>query len=89
MGCEVKIETFDGLESLDIPAGTQPGSRLRIKGRGMPRLRGKGNGDMNILVKVGVTKNPSAKERELLEKLAKEMNVSVKNKEGFFEKLIK
>ena len=55
----------------------------------MPRLRGKGNGDMNILVKVGVTKNPSAKERELLEKLAKEMNVSVKNKEGFFEKLIK
>ena len=89
LGCEVKIETFDGLESLDIPAGTQPGSRLRIKGRGMPRLRGKGNGDMNILVKVGVTKNPSAKERELLEKLAKEMNVSVKNKEGFFEKLIK
>lgn len=89
LGCEVKIETFDGSETLDIPAGTQPGSRLRIKGRGMPRLRGKGNGDMNILVKVGVTKNPSAKERELLEKLAKEMNVSVKNKEGFFEKLIK
>jgi len=56
LGCEVKIETFDGSETLDIPAGTQPGSKLRIKGRGMPRLRGKGNGDMNILVRVSISK---------------------------------
>ena len=84
LGCEVKIETFDGFETLDIPAGTQPGSKLRIKGRGMPRLRGKGSGDMNILVKVTISKDPSAKERELLEQIAKEMKVTVKNKEGFF-----
>lgn len=86
LGCEVKIETFDGFETLDIPAGTQPGSKLRIKGRGMPRLRGKGSGDMNILVKVTISKDPSAKERELLEQIAKEMKVTVKNKEGFFDK---
>ena len=87
LGCEVKIETFDGSETLDIPAGTQPGSKLRIKGRGMPRLRGKGNGDMNILVRVSISKDPSAKERELLEHIAKEMKVPVKNKEGFFDKI--
>ncbi|MGD9666177.1 MAG: molecular chaperone DnaJ [Synergistaceae bacterium] len=87
LGCEVKIETFDGFETLDIPAGTQPGSKLRIKGRGMPRLRGKGSGDMNILVKVTISKDPSAKERELLEQIAKEMKVDVKNKEGFFDKI--
>ena len=87
LGCEVKIETFDGFEKLDIPAGTQPGSKLRIKGRGMPRLRGKGSGDMNILVKVSISKDPSAKERELLEQIAKEMKVPVKNKEGFFDKI--
>ncbi|MDD3962968.1 MAG: molecular chaperone DnaJ [Synergistaceae bacterium] len=87
LGCEVKIETFDGFETLDIPAGTQPGSKLRIKGRGMPRLRGKGSGDMNILVKVTISKEPSAKERELLEQIAKEMKVTVKNKEGFFDKI--
>lgn len=86
LGCEVKIETFDGFEKLDIPAGTQPGSRLRIKGRGMPRLRGKTSGDMNILVRVGISKKPSAKERELLEQIAKEMKVSVKNKDGIFGK---
>ena len=87
LGCEVKIETFDGSETLDIPAGTQPGSKLRIKGRGMPRLRGKGNGDMNILVRVSISKDPSAKERELLEHISKDMKVPVKNKEGFFDKI--
>jgi len=80
LGCEVRIETFDGFETLDIPAGTQPGSRLRIRGRGMPRLRGGGNGDMNILVRVNVPKKLSPKERELLEQLAKEMKVSVKTR---------
>ena len=89
LGCEVKIETFDGSETLDIPAGTQPGSKLRIKGRGMPRLRGGGHVDMNILVRVGVIKSPSSKERELLEALAKEMKVQVKTREGFFEKFTK
>lgn len=87
LGCEVKIETFDGTETLQVPAGTQPGSKLRIKGRGMPLLRGSGHGDMNILVRVTVSKNPSAKERELLQALAEEMNVSVKKqKNGFFGK---
>lgn len=87
LGCEVKIETFDGAETLQVPAGTQPGSKLRIKGRGMPRLRGSGHGDMNILVRVTVPKSPSNKEKELLLKLAEEMGVSVKKpKGGIFDK---
>ena len=79
LGCEVKVDTFDGVEKLDIPAGTQAGSKLRIKGRGMPRLRGKGNGDMNILVRVKVPKTLTAKERELLMQLAKETGQQVKS----------
>ena len=79
LGCEVKVDTFDGVEKLDIPAGTQAGSKLRIKGRGMPRLRGKGNGDMNILVRVKVPKTLTAKERELLTQLAKETGQQVKS----------
>lgn len=87
LGSEVKIETFDGTETLQIPAGTQPGSKLRIKGRGMPILHG-GFGDMNILVRVTVSKNPSNKEKELILKLAEEMGVSVKKpKGGLFDKL--
>lgn len=75
LGCSIKVETFDGMEKLDIPAGTQAGSKLRIKGRGMPRLKGKGNGDMNILVKIKVPRTLTAKERELLKELAKEEGV--------------
>ena len=89
LGCEVRIETFDGFETLDIPSGTQPGSKLRIKGRGMPRMRGKGNGDMNILVKVGISKNPTAKEKDLLEQIAKEIKAPIKKKEGIFDKIKK
>lgn len=80
LGCEVKINTFDGNEKLDIPPGTQPGSKLRIKGRGMPKLRSRGKGDMNILVKVSVSKNPTKKEKELLREIAKEKKVEVKAK---------
>jgi molecular chaperone DnaJ len=80
LGCEVKIPTFDGQETLDVPAGTQPGSKLRIKGRGMPKLRGRGTGDMNILVRVSISKHPTAKEKEFLEKIAEELKVSVKKK---------
>ena len=86
LGCEVKIDTFDGAEKLEVPAGTQPGSKLRIRSRGMPRLRGGGSGDMNILVRVSIPKSMSAKERSLLEDIAKETNVSVKAKGGIFDK---
>ncbi|MBR4400424.1 MAG: molecular chaperone DnaJ [Synergistes sp.] len=72
LGCDVKVGTFDGMEKLEIPAGTQAGSKLRIRGRGMPRLKGKGSGDMNILVKIKVPRTLTAKERELLKELAKE-----------------
>lgn len=75
LGCEVKVETFDGIEKLDIPAGTQAGSKLRIRGRGMPRLKTKGNGDMNILVKIKVPRTLTQKERKLLKELAKESGV--------------
>ena len=77
LGCEVKIDTFDGLQKLDIPAGTQPGAKLRIKGRGMPRIKGRGNGDMNIIVKVKVPKTLTDKERTILRELASETGSQV------------
>jgi DnaJ-class molecular chaperone len=46
----------------------------------MPKLRGGGKGDMNVLVRVNVSKKPSSKERALLLELADEMKVQVKNK---------
>lgn len=80
LGTAISIETFDGNERLEVPAGTQPGSVLRIKNRGMPRLRGSGKGDLHIHVRVNVPKSLTKRERELMEELAREMNVEVASK---------
>ncbi|MDR0649690.1 MAG: molecular chaperone DnaJ [Synergistaceae bacterium] len=87
LGTTVSIPTFDGVEKLEIPSGTQPGSVLRIKNRGMPRLRGTGNGDMHIHVRVSVPKSLSETARKLLTELAAEMNVEVSEDKGLFSKL--
>jgi molecular chaperone DnaJ len=87
LGASVSVPTFEGTEKLDIPPGTQPGSVLRIKNRGMPRLRGNGNGDMHIHVKVRVPKDLSARGKQLMSELASEMKVEVAEEKGFFDKI--
>lgn len=80
LGCQVKIDTFDGQETLEVPAGTQPNTKLRIRDRGMPKLRSRsgGHGNMIVLVKVTVPKNPTSKQKELIRQLADEMKVQTK-----------
>jgi molecular chaperone DnaJ len=60
-----------GPVSLKIPAGTEDGKLLRVKGRGAPRLKGDGNGDVLVRVKIVVPKRMNKKQRELLEELQK------------------
>ncbi|MDR3332416.1 MAG: molecular chaperone DnaJ [Synergistaceae bacterium] len=87
LGATVSVPTFDGIEKLDIPAGTQPGSVLRIKNRGMPNLRGSSRGDLHIHVRVNVPKNLSDRARGLMEELAREMKVEVTESKGIFDKI--
>jgi molecular chaperone DnaJ len=87
LGCEISVATPEGKKSMEIPPGTQPGAVLRLKGQGMPRLRGSGRGDLLVHVRVEVPKNLSERERALLEALAGEMKVSVRDGGGFAEKL--
>lgn len=69
LGTRVEIPTIDGKVRLKIPAGTQSGRTFRLKGRGAPRLRGKGNGDMLVTVRVVVPEKLDKREKELIEKL--------------------
>jgi molecular chaperone DnaJ len=71
LGGSVDVQTPDGTVSLKIPAGTEDGKMLRLKGRGAPRLKGSGKGDLLARVRIQVPKRVSKKQRDLLEQLEK------------------
>jgi molecular chaperone DnaJ len=67
LGASVQIPTPDGSVALKIPAGTEGGKLLRVKGHGAPHLKGNGRGDLLARVKVTVPKKLTKAEREALE----------------------
>ncbi len=69
LGARVSVRTVDGAEEVDVPAGTQSGQEIRLRGRGMPRLRGASRGDLHVLVTVVVPAKLTKRERELLQQL--------------------
>ena len=72
LGGEVEVPTIDGGKSrVKVPAGTQTGKQLRLRGKGMPALRGGGAGDMMIELAVETPVNLTAKQKELLEEFEK------------------
>ena len=67
LGAEVEIPTPEGRISLKVPSGSRDGRTLRVKGRGAPRLKGGGRGDLLARVRVDVPKKLTKKEREALQ----------------------
>jgi curved DNA-binding protein len=70
LGTQVAVPTLDGTVTLKVPAGTQSGSKLRLKGKGMPNPKG-ATGDLYVTVQIRVPKQLSREERELYEKLSR------------------
>lgn len=71
LGVELEIPTLEGPAELRIPEGTQPGALLRLRGKGMPRLRGAGRGDQRVQVKVVVPKRLGRQQKEMLQEMAR------------------
>ena len=69
LGATVAVPTVEGQEEVVVPAGTQSGHEIRLGGKGVPRLRGAGRGDLHVVVNVVVPTKLSKRERELLREL--------------------
>ncbi|MFO0957647.1 MAG: molecular chaperone DnaJ [Isosphaeraceae bacterium] len=88
LGAELDVPTLDGREKLTIPKGTQAGDVLRLRGRGMPDINGRGRGDQLVEVALEVPKKLSARQEELLRELADlEHDDILPRRKSFFEKL--
>ncbi len=73
LGAEVEVPTLDGKVKLTIPEGTQPGAVFRLRGKGIPFLRGSGRGDQFVSVTIKVPKNLTGSQKELLRQFAASM----------------
>ena len=71
LGAQVQVPTLEKPVQIKIPAGTQTGQRLRVRGRGLPQ-RGGARGDLLVAVVVAVPKSITDHERGLWEQLARE-----------------
>jgi molecular chaperone DnaJ len=79
LGTSITVPTVEGDEQVEIKAGTQPGTEIRLRGRGVPHVRRPSSrGDLHVLVEVKVPTRLSKRERELLEQLAEETGDLVK-----------
>jgi molecular chaperone DnaJ len=77
LGAKVSVRTVDGTEEVVVPAGTQSGQEIRLRGGGMPRVRGTGRGDLHVLVTVVVPSRLSKRERALLTELGEASSPAV------------
>ena len=87
LGSEIEIPTIDGSAKLKIPAGTQPGTVFRLRGKGVPRIRGNGRGDQINTVDVVIPTSLDSKQKKLLQELAKSMEgKDLRGAKGIFDK---
>ena len=88
LGTRVAVPTVDGDEEIEIKPGTQPGTEIRLRGRGVPHLRRTGSkGDLHVFVNVVVPAKLSKRQRELLAEYAAESGEGVTAAGGIFDKV--
>jgi molecular chaperone DnaJ len=73
LGATIKVPTISGQEEIKVPAGTQSGETIVLHSKGVPRLRGRGNGDQIVHIQVVVPRKLTRQQRDLLEKLDLEL----------------
>jgi molecular chaperone DnaJ len=89
LGTTLVVPTVEGDEEVEVKPGTQPGTEIRLRGKGVPHLRRTGvRGDLHVMVDVDVPTKLSKKQRELLEAYAEESGEAVGGAGGFIDKVL-
>jgi molecular chaperone DnaJ len=88
LGGTLEVPTLEGSASVELPAGTQPGEVLSVRGAGMPGLRRGRPGDLRVLVNVVVPRRLTAEQRELMDRLNESLTEeNLHSQESMFAKL--
>jgi molecular chaperone DnaJ len=88
LGTTVQVPTFDGDVPLEIPAGTQPGETILMRGRGLPPLSRGRTGDLRVVVNVAIPRRLSREQRTMLEQFAATItDENTRTDEGMLAKL--
>ena len=88
LGATLDVPTLDGIATVEIPAGTQPGEILTVRGEGMPTLRRGRRGDLRVVVNVVIPRRLDDEQRALLEELSSSLSdENLRSQESMFEKL--
>jgi molecular chaperone DnaJ len=88
LGTTIQVPTIDGTTELEIPPGTQPNETFPIRGQGMPALRGRRHGNLQVVVNVVIPRKLKREQRELLQQLSDSLTEdNLRTEEGVFGKL--
>jgi molecular chaperone DnaJ len=90
LGTTLTVPTLTGEEEIPLQAGSQPATVLRLRGRGLPELRGRGRGDLHVIVNVLVPSKLTDEQRDLLRRFAESANGETypgPRHDGLFERI--
>ncbi|MCW2502015.1 MAG: chaperone protein DnaJ [Actinomycetia bacterium] len=91
LGTHLSLKTLDGEEAIEVKAGTQPGTIVRVRERGVPHLRGSGRGDLHVHLEVKVPARLEPEQEQLLRELARmrgeEHPEPIRQSGSFFSKM--
>ncbi len=88
LGGTIEVPTLEGPVPVDVPAGTQPGEQIVLRGRGMPPLSRGRTGDLRVVVNVTVPRRLTSEQRDLMERLAGTLTEeNIRSDEGMIAKL--
>jgi molecular chaperone DnaJ len=79
LGANLPVETLQGKERLKIPEGIESGTLLKLKGSGMPKIRGSGYGDLYVLIQIKTPKRLNKRAKLLLEEFQRELENNDEN----------